>query len=83
MAALSALRKDRGVSTHEHKHSYEQEEETQKENGARDLPRPEAVLDDTDAVLAVGERGRGDENRRAAAHGVVQTRTRRVDGVVE
>ncbi len=40
----------------------EQEEETQKENGARDLPRPETVLDHTDAVLAVGERRCRDED---------------------
>jgi hypothetical protein len=44
----------------EHNHYFEQEEETQKENSARDLPRSEAVLDDADSVLAVGERRRRD-----------------------
>ena len=43
----------------EHK-QREQEEETQEEDGARDLPGPEAVLDHTDTVLAVGERRRRD-----------------------
>ena len=49
-------RNGRGVSADEYNDQYEQEEETQKEDGARDLPRPETVLDYADAVLAVGER---------------------------
>ena len=74
----SVLRKGRGVSN-EHK----QEEETQKEDGARDLPRPETVLDDTDAVLAVGEGRHRREDGRAAAHRTLQARARGVVGVVE
>ena len=59
------------------------EEKTEEENSARDLPRPETVLDDTGAVLAMGEGRHRREDGRAAAHGTLQARTRGVDGVVE
>ena len=83
MTALSALRKDRGVSTHEHKHSYEQEEETQKEDGADHLPGPETILDYTDAVLAMGAGWRGGQDRGTTVDRTFQTRARGVAGVVE
>lgn len=41
----------------------EQKEETKKEDCAGDLSRPEAVLDDANTVLAVGERRCRDEDR--------------------
>ena len=41
------------------KNEYEKREEEKgkkEENSARDLPRPQGILDYTDTVLAVGER---------------------------
>ena len=66
-----------------HVYSAEQKEKTKEEDGARDLSRPETILDYADAVLAVGERRRGYQNWRTAVDRVVQTRARRADGVVE
>ena len=59
------------------------EKETKEENRARNLPRPKAVLDDADAVLAVGERRCREEDRRATVDRTVSARARRADGVVE
>jgi hypothetical protein len=38
-----------------HEFNSNEEKETEEENGARDLSRSKTVLDDADAVLAVGE----------------------------
>jgi hypothetical protein len=50
-------RKGRGVSDEHDQtstNSHKQEEEAEKEDSSRNLPRSETVLDYTDAVLAVG-----------------------------
>lgn len=51
--------KGTGVLNEREKNEYqkrEEEKDKEEENSARDLPRPQGVLDHTDTVLAVGER---------------------------
>ena len=55
-------------------HANEQKEKAKEEDGACSLSRPETVLDNTEAVLAVGERRRGHEDWRPAADGAFQAR---------
>ena len=45
-----------------HESNSGEEKETEEENGTRDLSRSKTVLDDADAVLAMGERRCSDED---------------------
>ena len=60
-----------------------EEKEAKEEDGARGLPESKAVLDNADAVLAVGARRRRDEDGRSAVDRFVSARARGVDGAVE
>ena len=51
-----------------------QKEKEEEKDGARRVPRSKTVLDDANAVLAMGARRRRHEDRRAAADGALSKR---------
>ena len=58
----------------------EKTEEKEEENCARDLSGSQGVLDDANAILAVGQRRCCNSDRRLSPYGYIRSAARRIDG---